>query len=35
MMRTPEGQPLVTQRQMSQLAAVLGSKASSGQQFDA
>ncbi len=35
MMRTPEGQPLVTQRQMSQLEAVLGSKARSGQQFDA
>jgi hypothetical protein len=35
MMRTPEGQPQVTQRQMSQLEAVLGSKARSGQQFDA
>lgn len=35
MMRTPDGQPQVTQRQMSQLEAVLGSKARSGQQFDA
>src|ERR1035437_6368296 len=35
MMRTPEGQPQVTQRQMSQLEAVLGSRARSGQQFDA
>ncbi len=35
MMRTPEGQPQVTQRQMSQLEAVLGSHARSGQQFDA
>lgn len=35
MSRTPEGQPLVTQRQMSQLEAVLGSHARSGQQFDA
>jgi hypothetical protein len=35
MMRTPEGQPQVTQREMSQLEAVLGSKARSGQQFDA
>ncbi len=35
MMRTPEGQPQVTQRQMSRLEAVLGSHARSGQQFDA
>ena len=35
MMRTAEGQPQVTQRQMSQLEAVLGSRARSGQQFDA
>jgi hypothetical protein len=35
MMQTEEGQPLVTVRQMSQLEAVLGSKARSGQQFDA
>jgi hypothetical protein len=35
MMRTPEGQPQVTQRQMSRLEAVRGSKARSGQQFDA
>lgn len=35
MMRTADGQPQVTQRQMSQLEAVLGSKARSGQQFDA
>lgn len=35
MMRTPEGQPQVTERQMSQLEAVLGSRARSGQQFDA
>ncbi len=35
MMQTEEGQPLVTNRQMSQLEAVLGSKARSGQQFDA
>jgi len=35
MSRTPEGQPLLTQRLMSQLEAVLGSKARSGQQFDA
>lgn len=35
MSRTPEGQPLLTQRRMSQLEAVLGSKARSGQQFDA
>ncbi|MEO7083263.1 MAG: hypothetical protein ABI442_17370 [Gemmatimonadaceae bacterium] len=35
MMRTPEGQPQVTQRQMSQLEAALGSSARSGQQFDA
>ncbi len=35
MMRTPEGQPQVTQREMSQLEAVLGSHARSGQQFDA
>jgi len=35
MSRTPEGQPLLTQRAMSQLEAVLGSKARSGQQFDA
>ena len=35
MMRTPEGQPQVTQRQMSQLEAVLGTHARSGQQFDA
>ena len=31
----PKGQPLLTQRLMSQLEAVLGSKARSGQQFDA
>jgi hypothetical protein len=35
MSRTPEGQPLLTQRLMSQLEAVLGSHARSGQQFDA
>lgn len=35
MMRTADGQPQVTQRQMSQLEAVLGSHARSGQQFDA
>jgi len=35
MSRTSEGQPLLTQRLMSQLEAVLGSKARSGQQFDA
>ncbi|MBV6520409.1 MAG: hypothetical protein MNPFHGCM_00516 [Gemmatimonadaceae bacterium] len=35
MMRTAEGQPQVTTRQMSQLEAVLGSHARSGQQFDA
>jgi S-formylglutathione hydrolase FrmB len=35
MMQSEEGQPLVTNRQMSQLEAVLGSKARSGQQFDA
>ena len=35
MSRTAEGQPLLTQRLMSQLEAVLGSKARSGQQFDA
>jgi hypothetical protein len=35
MSRTPEGQPLLSQRLMSQLEAVLGSKARSGQQFDA
>jgi len=35
MMRTPEGQPQVTEREMSQLEAVLGSRARSGQQFDA
>jgi len=35
MSRTPEGQPLLTQRLMSQLEAVLGSRARSGQQFDA
>jgi hypothetical protein len=35
MSRTPEGQPLLSQRYMSQLEAVLGSKARSGQQFDA
>jgi hypothetical protein len=35
MMQTEEGQPLVTVRQMSQLEAVLGTKARSGQQFDA
>ena len=35
MSRTPEGQPLLTQRLMSQLEAVLGSNARSGQQFDA
>lgn len=35
MMQSEEGQPLVTNRQMSQLEAVLGSRARSGQQFDA
>jgi hypothetical protein len=35
MMQTEEGQPLVTNRQMSQLEAVLGTRARSGQQFDA
>ncbi len=35
MMQTEEGQPQVTVRQMSQLEAVLGTKARSGQQFDA
>ena len=35
MMRTSEGQPQVTTRQMSQLEAVLGSHARSAQQFDA
>jgi hypothetical protein len=35
MSRTPEGQPLLSQRLMSQLEAVLGSRARSGQQFDA
>lgn len=35
MSRTPEGQPLITQRSMSQLEAVLGSRGRSGQQFDA
>lgn len=35
MSRTPEGQPLLSQRYMSRLEAVLGSKARSGQQFDA
>ena len=35
MSRTTEGQPLLTQRLMSQLEAVLGSSARSGQQFDA
>jgi hypothetical protein len=35
MSRTPEGQPLLTQRLMSQLEAVLGSRGRSGQQFDA
>ena len=35
MSRTPEGQPLLSQRAMSQLEAVLGTKARSGQQFDA
>jgi hypothetical protein len=35
MSRTSEGQPLLTQRLMSQLEAVLGSEARSGQQFDA
>ncbi len=35
MMQSEEGQPMVTNRQMSQLEAVLGSKARSGQQFDA
>lgn len=35
MMQTEEGQPQVTVRQMSQLEAVLGSNARSGQQFDA
>jgi len=35
MMRTPEGQMVVTMRQMSQLEEVLGSKGRSGQQFEA
>lgn len=35
MSRTPEGQPLLSQRRMSQLEAVLGTRARSGQQFDA
>ena len=35
MMQTEEGQPQVTVRQMSQREAVLGTKARSGQQFDA
>lgn len=35
MMQSEEGQPMVTNRQMSQLEAVLGTKARSGQQFDA
>lgn len=35
MMQTEEGQPLVTVREMSQLEAVLGTRARSGQQFDA
>ena len=35
MARTEEGQPLLTQRLMGQLEAVLGGKARSGQQFDA
>ncbi len=35
MMQSEEGQPLVTNRQMSQLEAVLGTRARSGQQFDA
>ncbi len=35
MMQTEEGQPQVTVRQMSQLEAVLGTRARSGQQFDA
>ena len=35
MMRSEEGQPLVTVRQMSQLEAVMGNRARSGQQFDA
>ena len=34
-MQTEEGQPQVTVRQMSQLEAVLGTRARSGQQFDA
>jgi hypothetical protein len=34
-MQTPEGQPLLTQRQMSQLEAVLGSRGRSGQQMNA
>ncbi len=32
--RSPEGQPLVSMRQLSQLEAVLGSKGRSGQQLD-
>ncbi len=35
MMRLPDGQPVVTMRQFSQLHAVLGSKGRSGQQLDA
>lgn len=35
MTQSEEGQPLVSVRQMSQLEAVLGTKARSGQQFDA
>ena len=35
MSRTPEGQDLLSFRLMSRLEAVLGSKARSGQQFDA
>lgn len=35
MSRTPEGQPLVTMRQLSQLEAVLGSHERSGQQMNA
>ncbi|MGH9343543.1 MAG: alpha/beta hydrolase-fold protein, partial [Terriglobia bacterium] len=35
MERTPEGQPVMTMQQMSQLEAVLGSHGRSGQQFEA
>lgn len=34
MQRTPEGQPVVTVRQLSQMARALGSKGRSGAQFD-